>query len=103
MLYTYSSVFNRHRNSSPLLVLEVHEKNQNDRFFFKPHFPFFYVFTTSIPTTRTQPCKLDWKWYFLYLESTKVCACTPCLQPSTRSSLQIEFFDFKNFCKKVSF
>src|ERR1700761_6733694 len=70
-------------------------------FFLNPLGPYFVIFTTSIPASRTQPCELDWKWYFIHLESTTWAVYPPHLRPSTRPGLEIQFFDFKKCRKKI--
>lgn len=72
-------------------------------FFKKPPLPFFDIFTTSIPVSRTHPCNFGWKLYLLYLESTKACVCASQRQPSTRRLSEIDFFNFKSLVKKVDF
>ena len=72
-------------------------------FFLKPLWPYFVIFTTSIPTTWTQARKLDQISYFMYLETGKVRAGTPRLRPPAHPGVALEVLDFKTYQRKYQF
>ena len=69
----------------------------------KPHLPLLIIFTTSIPDPRTPRWEFDSKWYFVVVESTKVFASHPSLDPKPRPGSQIQFVKVKNCLKKSHF